>query len=174
VSVGNLKSAPPTARISRYIKWLQTTSADAFLVDERSRGASPHRGLGVAREDYDGGSASLGEVAMWTVCEPRRYWQTINMLALAVASIQQLQAQMTLDGSVGPDIAGSSITSAADHAGGGSITIHGREVRLTDGALLSAKGGQRQRGGSAHGASQRLAHYHVGTERHGQGRQYLH
>ena len=37
------------------------------------------------------------------------------------------------------DIAGSSITSAADHAGGGSIAIHGREVRLTDGALLSAK-----------------------------------
>ena len=39
---------------------------------------------------------------MWTVCEPRRYWQTITILALAFASIQQLQAQMTLDGSVGP------------------------------------------------------------------------
>jgi large exoprotein involved in heme utilization and adhesion len=37
------------------------------------------------------------------------------------------------------DIAGSSITSAADHAAGGSIAIQGREVRLTDGALLSAK-----------------------------------
>ena len=37
------------------------------------------------------------------------------------------------------DIAGSSITSAADHAAGGSIAIQGREVRLADGALLSAK-----------------------------------
>jgi filamentous hemagglutinin family protein len=37
------------------------------------------------------------------------------------------------------DIAASSITTAADHAAGGSIAIQGNEVSLVDGALVSAK-----------------------------------
>ena len=37
------------------------------------------------------------------------------------------------------DIMASSITTAADHAAGGSITIEGNEVSLVDGALVSAK-----------------------------------
>jgi filamentous hemagglutinin family protein len=36
-------------------------------------------------------------------------------------------------------IAGSSVTSAADHAAGGSIAIQGNDVYLVDGALVSAK-----------------------------------
>ena len=36
------------------------------------------------------------------------------------------------------EIAGSSVTTAADHAAGGSIAIQGNEVRLVDGALVSA------------------------------------
>jgi large exoprotein involved in heme utilization and adhesion len=36
-------------------------------------------------------------------------------------------------------IAGSSVTTAADHAAGGSLAIQGNDVRLVDGALVSAK-----------------------------------
>jgi len=39
---------------------------------------------------------------MWTACERWRYWQKITMLSLALAPMQELKAQITLDGSVGP------------------------------------------------------------------------
>ena len=39
---------------------------------------------------------------MWTTCEQRRYWQKITMLSLALVPMQELGAQITLDGSVGP------------------------------------------------------------------------